>query len=151
MGDLSNNRFFVHRIVERLAHPLIVKGFELRVKPNVVQDQRWSTNSLIPLVLGIGADLFRFVARNNRLLQVPSQELRKPLLEPAANDNLVHKHIKKGPPLVVLVVGLENDLLFLLPPDKLKRPGPYWRASKALSLPFHLFLGDNIRIRQRQE
>ena len=81
LGDLPDDRLFVHRIVERLAHAPIVKGSDLRVKPDVEEAERRYTDSLILPVPRIGADLVYLLAGDNRLFQVPLQELSKHLLE----------------------------------------------------------------------
>ena len=83
----------------------------------------------------------RFPLRNsaNRLLQL------------AADDNFEHDGVKKWPALVVVLVGLQHDLLVRLPPDKFERSGSHRRAPEAISQPFHLFLRDYRGIGQPQD
>jgi hypothetical protein len=132
-GDLPPDSFFVHGIVERLAHASIVKGFERHVKPYVEESERRFTDALILSVLRIAIDLVRLHDGENRLFQIPLQELGKPFLQLAANAYLEHNGVQKWATFVVLVVGRQHDLLIRLPPDEFERPGSHRSEPEAIA------------------
>ena len=111
-GDLADDRLCVHGIVEGLAHAPIVEGFALRVKPGVDEVEYRYTDSLILPVLRVGSNFVDLPAGNNRLFQIPPQELGKCLLKLATHDNFKHDGVQKGPALIVVLIGLQHDLLF---------------------------------------
>jgi hypothetical protein len=142
-GHLLHDSFFVHGIVERLAHASIVKGLGLCVKPCKKEAEHRFADALRLPVLRIAVDLVCLHDGENHIFQNSLQEFSKSLLNLVPNAYLVYVTVKIRPPRAVLVIGVQYDLLVWLPPDKLKRPGPYRRASKAIPLPFRLFLGDD--------
>ena len=78
-GGFLDDCLCVYGVVERLAHAPVFKGVRPCVKPNVDKGERRLKESLILLIRGVSADLINLVTRDNRLFQVPLQELGKPL------------------------------------------------------------------------
>src|SRR6185503_11489840 len=106
---------------------------------------------LILSIVRVDAHLIYLPARDNRFLQVPLQELGKPLLQLGTDNDLEYRSVEKRPTLVILVVGFQHNLLVWPPQNKFEWSSTYRCVCKVPSRLFHLLLRYHRSIGEPQD